>query len=84
MPLLLFTCKIHCLQIFKHIKCILQHQSVGVCEVSDMYLLGCWRHARDKNMQNKCGCVLLFKNMQFSCKHCGDGVSTWEKFDGHI
>ena len=38
-------------------------------------------------MQNSflisCGHV-LFKNMQFSCKHCGDGVSTWAKFDGHI
>ena len=28
--------------------------------------------------------MLLFTNMYFSCKHGGDGVSTWAKFDGHI
>ena len=22
--------------------------------------------------------------MYFNCKHCGNGVSTWAKFDGHI
>ena len=22
--------------------------------------------------------------MKFSCKHCGDGVNTWERFCGHI
>ena len=31
-----------------------------------------------------CGCMLLFTNVQFSCKHGGDGVSTWAKFDVHI
>ena len=37
-------------------------------------------------MQNtfSCGCMLLFTDMQFSCKHGGGGVSTWAKFDGHI
>ena len=29
--------------------------------------------------------MLLFKNyIYFSCKHGGDEVSTWAKFDGHI
>ena len=28
--------------------------------------------------------MLLFTNMKFSCKHGGDGVSTWTKFNGHI
>ena len=27
--------------------------------------------------------MLLFTNMSFSCKHGGDEVSTWAKFDGH-
>ena len=31
-----------------------------------------------------CRCMLLFKNMQLSCKYASDGVSTWTKFDGHI
>ena len=31
-----------------------------------------------------CGCMLLFTNIEFSCKHGGEGVSTWAKFDGHI
>ena len=29
------------------------------------------------------GCMLLFTNMYFSCKH-GGGVSTLAHFDGHI
>ena len=31
-----------------------------------------------------CRCLLLFTNMQLSCKHVGDVVSTWAKFYGHI
>ena len=31
-----------------------------------------------------CGYMLLFMNMQLSCKQVSDVVSTWAKFDGHI
>ena len=72
-PLLLFTCKLHCLQIFEHTNAYCT--SLGF---SDSYLLGCWM------LLISCRCVLLFTNMYFSCKHCGDGVSTWAKFDGYI
>ena len=46
--LLLFTCKLHCLQTFEHMNCTFGHQSLGVCEVSYTYLLGCLRY-REKH-----------------------------------
>ena len=62
------------------------HQKVEFCEVSHNSLLGCLRYGGKhlKQILISCGCVLLFTNMQFSCK-CGVyGVSTWAKFDGRI
>ena len=41
--LFLFTLKVHCLQTFEQIG-TLGHQSVGVCEVSYTYLLGCLKY----------------------------------------
>ena len=37
-----------------------------------------------ENILISCGCLLLFTNMKLSCKHVGDGISTWTKFDDHI
>ena len=50
------------------------------------YLLGCLRYGEKhaKYILISCGCMLMFTNMKFSCKHGGDGVSTWAKFDGPI
>ena len=31
-----------------------------------------------------CGCLLLFTNMQLSCKHVNGGVNTWTKLGGCI
>ena len=42
--------------------CIANHESLGVCEVSDTYLLGCLKY-RVKYILISCGCVLLFKNV---------------------
>ena len=64
----------------------LDHQSLSVCEVSDKYLLGCLRYTEKhrKDILIICGCLLLFINIKFRCKHGGDGVSTWEKFDSRM
>ena len=57
---------------------ILGHQKVGFCKVSHTYLLGSLRYKEKhaKYILISCGCMLLFTNMQFSCKHDGYGIST--------
>ena len=40
--MLLFTCKVHCLQTLKH-EYMMDHQSQGLCKVSD-YVPGCLRY----------------------------------------
>ena len=61
----------------------LDHQKV---EISHNYLLGCLRYGEKhgKHILISCACMLLSTNMQFSCKHGGDGVSTLAMFNGHI
>ena len=53
--LLLFTRKVHCLQTFEH-KCTFGYQSVGVCEVSYTYLLGCLKYQK-KHVKDVCCCL---------------------------
>ena len=60
--------------------CTFGYQSVGVCEVSYTYLLGCLRY-REKHVKDVCCCL----------QTCNSDVyvvvmglySTWVKFDGH-
>ena len=56
-------------------ECTMDHQSLSICEVSDTYLLGCLRYTEKhgKDILISYGCVLLFINMYFSCKHDDDG-----------
>ena len=56
------------------------------CQVSHTYILGCLRYGENhaKYILISCGCILLFINMEFICKHGGNGVSTLAKCDGHI
>ena len=54
--LLLFTRKVHCLQTFEHKSALLAIKSVGVCEVSYTYLLGCLRY-REKHVKDVCCCL---------------------------
>ena len=65
-------------------ECTLGNKNLSVCDVSDTHLLGCLRYTvkNGKDTLITCGCVLLFTNKQFSCKHHGDMLSTWAKFDG--
>ena len=53
--LLLFIHKLHCLQTFEH-EFTFSHQSLGVCEVSYTYLLGCLRY-REKRVKDVCCCL---------------------------
>ena len=66
-------------------ECTLGHQSLSVCVISDTYPLGCLRYTAKygKDILISCGCVLLFTNKQFRCKHSGDWGSTWAMFDDH-
>ena len=52
--LLLFIHKLHCLPTFEHMSA--HHQSLGVCEVSYTYLLGCLRY-REKHVKDVCCCL---------------------------
>ena len=54
--LLLFTRKLHCLQIFEHYECTLGNQSLGICEVSYTYLLGCLRY-QEKHVKDVSCCL---------------------------
>ena len=71
---MLFTHKVNCLQTFEHMtahQCFLRYIPTRVLEIlrEDILII--------------CGCV-VFTNIQFSSNNDSDGVSTWEKFDGHI
>ena len=54
--LLLFTRKVHCLETFEHMSELLAIKSVGVCEVSYTYLIGCLRY-REKHVKDVCCCL---------------------------
>ena len=54
--LLLFTCKLHCLQTLEHYECTLGNQSLGICEVSYTYLLGCLRY-QEKHVKDVVCCL---------------------------
>ena len=48
--------KVHCLQTFEHMSALLAIKSLGVCEVSYTYLLGCLRY-REKHVKDVCCCL---------------------------
>ena len=60
-------------------ECTFGYQSVGVCEVSYTYLIGCLRY-QDTYVKDVCCCLQTCN----SDVCCSDGISTWAKFDGHI
>ena len=62
-------------------ECTFGYQSVGVCEVSYTYLLGCLRY-REKHVKDVCCCLQTCNSVVYVVY--SDGVSTWAKFDGHI
>ena len=61
-----------------HIKMYQGHQNVHVREVSHTVFEIIWRETCKIHLWVY---VVVYK---FSCKHGGDGVGTWTKFDGHI
>ena len=80
--LLLFTCKLHCLQIFEHMSANWTAKVEVFCEVSYIISTRVFKVLRETCILISCGRVLLFTNMYLSCIHVRDGVVLWQSITG--